>query len=80
MTPRNEVCASGLPAPLWLFSSQWRKCPVGVRLAGSQRATINADSPEELPRLIALAEPGTNPGNDTSNVGNLPERDVQEEP
>ena len=51
-----------------------------VRPAGSQRATINADSPEELPRLIALAEPGTNPVNDTSNAGNLPERDVQEEP
>jgi hypothetical protein len=29
---------------------------------------INADLPEELVRLIALAEFGTNPSNDTSNV------------
>jgi hypothetical protein len=41
---------------------------------------INADLPEELVRLIALAESGTNPSNDTSNVESLPEREEQEGP
>jgi hypothetical protein len=46
--------------------------------AGSQRATISADSPEELPRLITLPSlEATGPRH--VRCRNLPERDVQEE-